>query len=122
MLVHHHLVVRALTLCQPGHEEQFEAWLTRLIDKINMNILFGPKVLYSTKENNEGYTGFAIIDTSHIVLHTWDSVFPIEMQLDVYSCAPFNVEDVTEMLKEFEPVHIDYKFLDRTNKFKEIQK
>lgn len=82
-----------------------------------MNTLYGPKAIYSTKEGNAGMTAFAIIDTSHICFHSWDEEYPGIIQLDVYSCAKFDKKDVFELLREFEPLTMDWKFLDRTTDF-----
>lgn len=82
-----------------------------------MNVLYGPKSIYCLKEGNAGMTAFAIIDTSHIVLHTWDEETPAVLQLDVYSCSQFEISTVLDAIKKFSPTHVDYKFLDRTNHF-----
>ena len=88
-----------------------------MIEDIGMNVLYGPKAIYSEKEGNRGLTAFAIIDTSHIALHSWDEESPGMIQLDVYSCAEFEKDTIFNSLKEFSPVHIDYKFLDRSGDF-----
>ena len=46
-------------------------------------------------------------------MHVWDEASPGLIQLDVYSCSDFAVEDVLAHLQQFDPVLIDYKFLDR---------
>ena len=120
MQVHHHLIVRA-QINNNRTVEEVNDWLEHLITVIGMNILHGPVSLYCDKTGNAGITSFAIIDTSHIVLHTWDEKSPSMLQLDVYSCAEFKVEDVIWALGFFEPVHIDYKFLDMTENFIKIQ-
>lgn len=120
MLVHHHLVVRAEIEKPPLDEGAVSVWLSELIKNINMNVLYGPKAIYCEKEGNRGMTAFAIIDTSHIALHTWDEHKPYIIQLDVYSCAPFEKSVIWEALYEFAPTHIDYKFMDRTSNFIEV--
>jgi S-adenosylmethionine/arginine decarboxylase-like enzyme len=119
MNIHHHLIVRAEILIPPRKSDIdfITRWLDTLISDINMNILEGPIAIYCEKEGNRGMTAFAIIDTSHIALHTWDEESPGMMQLDVYSCAPFNLDNIIDSLAIFAPVHIDYKFLDRTDNF-----
>lgn len=46
-----------------------------------------------------GVTGFAILSTSHLAIHTW----PEEggATFDLYSCRDFPVHKVTELLQEF---------------------
>lgn len=121
MLVHHHLIVTAGITKPPTNEEAIEYWLEKLIFDIDMNVLYGPKAIYCEKEGNRGMTAFAIIDTSHICLHTWDEEYPAKLQLDVYSCAPFEVDTIVAALKNFNAVNIEYKFLDRTNGLFEIE-
>ena len=45
-------------------------------------------------------TSVAIIETSHIALHIWDEVNPGLLQLDVYSCANFNPQDVFKKVND----------------------
>lgn len=117
MLVHHHLVVRALVKYPPTQTNIIEGWLNAMIKDIGMNVLYGPKAMYSQKEGNAGLTAFAIIDTSHIALHCWDEEDPGVLQLDVYSCAPFELDTILEYISIFDPLHVDHKFLDRTHDF-----
>ena len=43
------------------------------------------------------------------------------MQLDVYSCANFNPQDIFNEINElFETVKIEYKFLDREKELLEV--
>ena len=62
-----------------------------------------------------------IIETSHIVMHTWDESVPANVQLDVYTCAEFDTKIVFKWLEQFNPTKIDYKYLDREHGLKEIQ-
>lgn len=78
-----------------------------------MKILRGPYSVYSDMPGNTGLTGFVIIETSHIAVHLWDGVEPALMSLDVYTCSELNLEDVFEELQQFNPVKIEYKFIDR---------
>ena len=49
------------------------------------------------------------------MLHTWDELEVSLMQYDVYSCACFTVEQILEEFEQFDPIKIEYKFLDREN-------
>lgn len=61
-----------------------------------MTLLHGPVVLEGVPEN-PGVTGFAIIDFSHISVHTFTR--DKEMCVDIFSCKPFNYEKVSEYVK-----------------------
>lgn len=117
---HKHLLIRAEVSEPPKTEEHIIFWIKTLIKKIDMKILAGPYASKVTKKGNAGITGVAIIETSHIVMHTWDENNPSLIQLDVYSCKDFKETDVLDSLSEFKPIEVDYKYFDRENNFKEI--
>jgi S-adenosylmethionine/arginine decarboxylase-like enzyme len=118
---HKHLLIRAEVNKPPASEEHIIFWLKNLIKKIDMKILAGPYATKVTKKGNAGITGVAIIETSHVVIHTWDENNPALIQLDVYSCKDFKKSDILECLEEFETVQVDYKYFDRENNFEEIK-
>ena len=97
-----------------------EAGVTDLVDKIGMEILSGPHVKYVNDVGNKGFTTVTIIKTSHISMHVWDELDPKLVQLDVYSCACFDPQDVFDHFESFEPVKVSYKFLDREDGMHEI--
>ena len=117
LLVHHHLVVRAELAAPPTDPIYITEWKRNLVEAIGMRILMGPYATYSDMVGNRGLTVATVIETSHIVLHVWDEESPGIMQLDVYSCAEFDKNTIFKAIEEFEPTHIDYKFLDRTDDF-----
>ena len=78
----------------------------------------GPYAVYSDMVGNRGLTAVTIIETSHIAMHVWDEVDPALMQLDVYTCSTLDIEDVFEALKEFDPILIEYKYIDREHELK----
>jgi len=121
ILVHKHLIVRAEIKKPPQSESYFEGWLRDFIESIQMKILMGPFVKYSDMPGNEGLTGGAIIETSHIVMHVWDEPDPALLQFDVYSCGEFDPETICEKIKkDFNTTKIEYKFLDRENDLSEL--
>jgi S-adenosylmethionine decarboxylase len=62
-----------------------------------MRIISGPHIAQGM-DYNPGISGFAIIDFSHISIHTFSS--PGEVCVDIFSCKPFNPEEVkTYLLK-----------------------
>ena len=112
--VHKHLIIRAEANRVPTDEEQLTEWLKDFIDSIHMKILMGPYVKYCNVEGNRGITGIAVIETSHIAIHVWDEPNPALMQIDVYSCAEFDVDEIAEKIKQdFDVVKLDYKYLNR---------
>ncbi len=112
--VHKHLIIRAEANRVPTDEEQLTEWLREFIDSINMKILMGPYVKYCKMEGNRGITGIAVIETSHIAIHVWDEPNPALMQIDVYSCAEFDVDEIANKIKsDFDVVKLDYKYLNR---------
>jgi S-adenosylmethionine/arginine decarboxylase-like enzyme len=117
---HKHLLVRAQIANPITDTDQISAWILTLIETIQMKILHGPVSVYCNKTGNKGITGFAIIETSHIVLHTWDEDTPAILQLDVYTCSDLEIDLVFNALSLFRPITTDYKFLDRESGFTEI--
>ena len=121
LLKHKHLLIRAEVKNPPKTEEQIINWMNNLIAKIDMNILAGPYASKVSKKGNKGISGVAIIDTSHVGIHTCDETDPALVQLDVYSCKEFNKIDVLSCIEEFDPITVDYKYFDRENNFKELK-
>lgn len=121
MLEHKHLIIRAEVNDTPVDEEWACEWITELTQHIEMNILMGPFAKYLNVEGNRGLTVGAIIETSHIVMHTWDECEPKVIQLDLYSCGPLEPEKVFEKIKVFNPTKVEYKFLDRETGLKFIE-
>ena len=112
--VHKHLIIRAEANRVPTDEEQLQHWMREFIDSIDMKILMGPYVKYCNVEGNRGITGIAVIETSHIAIHVWDEPNPALMQIDVYSCAEFDVDEIAEKIKsDFDVIKLDYKYLNR---------
>ena len=121
-LVHKHLLVRAEVLNPPTSVSWCGSWLTSLTSKIDMKILRGPIVEYSDVVGNRGLTGIVIIETSHIAFHCWDESIPAVIQLDIYSCKDFEPKHIFKELEVFNLEKLEYKFLDRENNFKTIER
>jgi S-adenosylmethionine/arginine decarboxylase-like enzyme len=120
MLPHKHLLVRAEIANHISDTDKISSWISKLVETIQMKILHGPVSVYCDKSGNRGMTSFVIIETSHIVLHTWDETTPATLQLDVYTCSELEIDSVFKALSIFQPITIDYKFLDREQGFSEI--
>jgi len=121
VLRHKHLLIRAEVSKPPLTEQHIIFWMNDLIKKIDMKILAGPYASRVNKKGNAGLTCVSIIETSHVIIHTWDENNPALIQLDVYSCKDFKKSDILECLEEFQPIQVDYKYFDRENNFKEIK-
>ena len=120
MLQHKHLLIRAEVKNPPRDEEYIKEWFRKLISDIGMKILRGPISAYVDMPGNRGLTCVAIIETSHIAMHVWDEHEPGLMQLDVYTCGALNPEQVFGAISEFEPIKVDFKYLDREHEFEEL--
>ena len=120
MLQHKHLLIRAQISNPISDTNQISKWISDLVETIQMKILHGPVSVYCDKPGNQGVTAFAIIETSHIALHTWDESAPATLQLDVYTCSDLEIDLVFNALSIFKPITLDYKFLDREQGFVDI--
>jgi S-adenosylmethionine decarboxylase len=68
-----------------------EKILRELPGRIGMSILAGPVVVRG-RPGNPGWTGFVVIDKSHISIHTFDEGGRVSV--DVFSCQPFDADEV----------------------------
>ena len=122
VLEHKHLIIRAELNNPPKCVEAIQDWMRSLVDTIGMKILMGPYAVYSDMIGNQGLTAVTIIETSHIAMHVWDEVDPGLMQLDVYTCSTLDIDDVFKAIQVFEPVSVEYKYIDRENELTLINK
>ena len=114
MLKHKHLIIRANVENPPKDEQAIVEWAKQLINNIGMKIMMGPYAKYCTMQGNRGLTCVTIIETSHIAIHAWDEEQPGLIQLDVYTWGFKQILYLGSM-QEFNPIKIDYKYLDREN-------
>ena len=123
-IFHKHLIVRAEVRKPPQASDMrnMEVWFKTLIKDLNMKLLNGPHFEYVHMKGNKGFTGVSIIETSHIAIHVWDEPDPALVQLDVYTCGELDPQIVFNALKDFEPVKIAYKYLDREHDLTELDK
>ena len=119
-MVHKHLIVRAEVLSPPSDEKLVSEQVRSLIESIGMKILMGPYAKYVNMEGNRGLTVATIIETSHVVMHTWDETDPAVIQLDVYTCGKLDTQKVFDWLEQYNPTKIDFKYLDREFDITEI--
>lgn len=119
-LVHKHVIIRAEVLNPPTKPKLVSEQVRDLVDRIGMKIMMGPYAKYCKMPGNRGLTTVTIIETSHIAMHVWDETNPALMQLDVYTCGPFNPADVLDWIKQYDPIKVEYKYLDRETGLEEI--
>lgn len=112
---HRHFIVIATFKETPFISEKFtNEWIGELVGDIDMEVLNEPCSVHCDKKGNEGISSFCLITTSHISLHSWEALEPNLVQLDVYSCKEFDTEIVLNKLREFGPITIGSKFLNRS--------
>lgn len=119
-LVHQHLIIRAEVNNAPRDSHWAVNWLKELVDKIGMKVCAGPISSYVDMPGNRGLTAVVIIETSHIAIHCWDEKEPNLIQFDVYSCGDLDPHLILNELQQFDPVKVEYKFLDREHELKEL--
>lgn len=81
---------------EPVTSETVDAILRELPGRIGMKILAGP-VVVAGHPINPGWTGFVVIDKSHIAIHTFTEGNRIS--IDLYSCQPFDADEVERYLR-----------------------
>ena len=117
-LYHKHLLVNARVKNPLNSEEEGIAFLTRLVEAIDMKIIKGPFASYVDKPGNKGLTAIVMIETSHIAFHIWDEEDPGLIQFDLYTCGKLDLEAVIAMFyTTFNVVDIDYVLFDREKGF-----
>lgn len=120
MLVHKHLIIRAEIKNPPKDADWATEWMRQLANKIGMKVCMGPISSYVDMPGNRGLTTAVVIETSHMAVHFWDEEIPGLMQMDVYTCGPLDTNIIFKELEQFEPVKIEYKYLDREHGLIEI--
>jgi S-adenosylmethionine/arginine decarboxylase-like enzyme len=125
---HHHLLLRLeLEHCPSNNDkEKISDMITHIISDINMRPLAKPYVYYVTYPRmNEGLTGIAPIETSHIAFHFWTrpdkkilhtARSKCLLQFDLYTCGSLsqrNVAHVLHHLTQFAPTYADITLLNR---------
>ena len=117
---HKHIIIRAEVNKPPQDIRKVKKWLRKLVKAIGMRPLGRPTAVYVDTENNKGITAVQCIETSHIALHCWDEVSPAIVQLDVYTCSELDPQVVFDALDKWDPVKIDYKYLDRESQLIDV--
>jgi len=122
VIEHKHVIIRAEVNKPPTRFDTgfMGLWFQDLVSDLGMKILSGPHIEYVDVSGNKGLTGVCIIETSHIAMHVWDEVSPGLMQFDVYTCGKMDLQVIKDALLDFDPVKIEYKYLDREHGLNEL--
>lgn len=120
-LNHKHVIVTAFLKNPPRTAELVETWLTKLVDLVDMKILFGPHVTRCDTEGNEGVTGIVCIETSHASAHIWDTLDEPFMKFDLYSCKDFSIPVILNHIQQFQPTSLSYMLIDRNSDIKVLE-
>lgn len=120
---HLHLLINAKIKNPPGPNDcdKVNEFMRGLVSHVRMKVMIEPVSAWCSDLGNEGITSTVILTTSHCAMHIWNFPDPHDsvMQFDLYSCAPFQVNEVMEFIsKHFDVVSASYKFLDRETDFK----
>jgi S-adenosylmethionine/arginine decarboxylase-like enzyme len=118
---HLHLIVRGYISTPPKTEDLLNQWFVDLIKIVDMNIISGPTSIYVDEIGNRGITGTVVLSTSHSSIHIWDETEPSLFQFDIYSCAPFEIDNVLSHLEQFGVQSYDWMFIDRNDGLKIIK-
>jgi S-adenosylmethionine/arginine decarboxylase-like enzyme len=114
---HHALDCYACDRAAITSREQIAAFSKALVEKIDM-VAYGAPVIehFATHDAEKaGYSLVQLIETSNICGHFCDSTG--DCYIDVFSCKPFNKEDVVAVINEFfNPKNITEHWIVRTAK------
>jgi S-adenosylmethionine decarboxylase len=72
-------------------------FMKHLAELSEMQVLFGPEIIEGSPDN-PGFTGLAVIDYSHIAVHTFPSTGALF--IDLFSCKPFPVSRILNFVKD----------------------
>lgn len=122
VLEHKHIIINAKVNNPPMCTKKMDEWMTNMVEAIGMKILDGPRSIYSNDEGNRGLTSSVILNTSNACVHTWDEFSPALFRLDVYTCGSLDVDVIFDLLTEFDPVEMEYLYIDREDEIRIINK
>jgi S-adenosylmethionine/arginine decarboxylase-like enzyme len=126
---HHHLLLRMeLETCpHENDKEKVRIMIDNIIKDINMKSLASPHVYYMKYPRfNEGLTGIAPIETSHIAFHFWNRPDPrflntansnCLLEFDIYTCGTLSTHNIGKVLHHltiYRPVYADVTLIDRS--------
>lgn len=95
---YHHIIDLEECNGKIADREAVAAFVTMVAEAVNMHILQGPVVAEGI-EQNPGFSAIAIIDYSHISVHTFTAYN--EVLIDVFSCKEYDRERVYAVCLEY---------------------
>lgn len=110
---HKQVIIRAYVNNPPTEREQLSEWCRQVISTVGMKVIGGPLTVYSDMDGNKGFTSVAILDFSHLAIHTWDEISPALIEFDLFSCKDFDSQDIVDMLNQFDIVSYSVMSVDR---------
>jgi len=122
ILEHKHLIVRAEVRNPPKDTKMMEQWMSNMVAEIGMNELAPPRAIYSDMVGNRGLTCDVLLNTSNACIHTWDECDPALFMLDVFTCGSLDIQLIFKLLQCFDPIKIEYKYLDRSKELTLLDK
>lgn len=89
----YHIIVDAYNCDKQilNDRQNLETVLRDLVRLCEMDFLYGPVIMDGVPEN-PGLTGFAVLDFSHISIHTFTN--ENEICIDVFSCKKYDYEKI----------------------------
>ena len=124
---HLHLLINAQIKDPPGPNDcdRISEFMKGMVEHVRMKVMLEPITAWCDEPGNEGITSTVILTTSHCAMHIWNLPEPklSMMQFDLYSCAPFEVNEVIDFIcRHFKVEKAAFKFLDRETGFIDLGK
>ena len=110
----YHLILDCAGCENVSHEPTFHAWITDLVNQIDMVAFGNPQILHFGHNDPclAGWTVLQFIETSDIIAHFCDNTH--EGYIDIFSCKPFNKEIAKSVVQHyFNPTSIRETYLVR---------
>ncbi|MBI2268092.1 MAG: S-adenosylmethionine decarboxylase [Candidatus Blackburnbacteria bacterium] len=107
-----HIIIDAFNCDIPplSDKDKIKNIICKIASLCDMTIAHGPVAIDGIPEN-PGVTGFAIIDFSHISIHTFTK--ERELCIDIFSCKKFDYQKVKSYIKkEFSLLNENIKYLE----------
>jgi len=137
MIQHKHLIIRA-EIDEPPEESHMASIflndsINHLIHMLGMKVVLPARSIFIKEKGNEGYTGQAGLETSHIAYHIWNKPNRKIMntpskgliQFDLYTCGDLNDKQVRlcqDWVNTFVWSYMDLHVFDRSIGLQEITK
>jgi S-adenosylmethionine/arginine decarboxylase-like enzyme len=123
MIYHQHLIANFVIKYPPTeiNEVWLDVWLRRMIAGQGMQLMKNPQYAYLDRPGLRGWSAFALIETSHVALHTWDETDPATMRLDFYTCGKLDTGLIMKAVEEMKILDSDWWVIDRENRIRQVE-